>query len=184
MPKSKGRGKRNAHRRAIAEAERETGPDTSLVLYRWPDGWTIRRLMTHEDAYREGVLVHNCCSWYGPLVEPGTVGSLRTPDNFPVTTFRFVPPEIRNPPYDREGWVGAIGGHGDSRPVKDEYAMRLVAWTRTLAYPVEIDVTNGAFSERMARAAGVHEQAQAAELGRQLEAQVRRQREAEFGRIM
>jgi hypothetical protein len=160
MPKSANRGKRNTRRRAIQEAEQHAGPDSSLVLHEFPDGWTIRRLMTPADEFREGLLIGNCLwimngrqfwDW------PGTIASLRDPDNYPHVTFRFLPPEIRNPPDDKEGWVGTAGGHGDTKPIKDEYARRILRWTRTLPYPVEVDASNGGFSLAMPTTAGVPE---------------------------
>jgi hypothetical protein len=150
MPKSSNRGKRNARRRAVLEAEQHTGPDSSLILHRFPDGWTIRRLMTPMDELREGLLSHNCLWMFDGRQYwdwPGTICSLRDPDNYPHVTFRFARPEIRHAPDDREGWVDNAGGHGDSKPIKPEYERRLLEWIRTLPHPTEVDGSNGAFSD-------------------------------------
>lgn len=42
--------------------EQKFGPDTSEIIYQFPDGWTIRALHTYGDMYREGELMGNCFS--------------------------------------------------------------------------------------------------------------------------
>lgn len=36
------------------------GPDQSIVVYQWPDGWSVRQLTTYGDMHREGKLMSNC----------------------------------------------------------------------------------------------------------------------------
>jgi hypothetical protein len=39
-------------------------PDTSTIVHKFPNGWTIRKLNTWNDAHREGILMNNCITPY------------------------------------------------------------------------------------------------------------------------
>ena len=40
--------------------EKEFGPDSSIILHTFDDGWTIRRCRNYRDLNREGMLMSNC----------------------------------------------------------------------------------------------------------------------------
>lgn len=117
--------------------------DCSVVVYAFPDGWTVRRLDRVSDLLREGRLMGNCLEWSdyrhhhrkddARLRPRGFTNeryfSLRDPDNLPHLTFVM------------SNWSGKARGHSrlmrdvlgrhNSEP-RDTYLKRLYAWAYTL----------------------------------------------------
>jgi hypothetical protein len=58
--------------------------DHSLVVHRFPDGWTVRRLLTRGDEHREGELMRHCWS-HIDKADPEGAGH---PDHFQSMCFR------------------------------------------------------------------------------------------------
>lgn len=50
--------------KAQALEQQHSTPDTSTIVYQWPDGWTMRQLKTYADMNREGELMGNCFGLY------------------------------------------------------------------------------------------------------------------------
>lgn len=44
------------------ELDQQIGPDSSIVVYTFPNGWTVRELTTLGDVHREGELMGSCLS--------------------------------------------------------------------------------------------------------------------------
>jgi hypothetical protein len=61
------------------------GPDSSLIVYDYGDGWTVRRILNANDQHREGVLLRNCL--VGRWVMDTNLWSLRDRDNLPHLAF-------------------------------------------------------------------------------------------------
>ena len=60
------------------------------------------------------------------------IHSLRDADNYPHVTFAFLEATEDDP----RGWIGAIAGNGNTRPIKRAYAARILGWLNSLPYPV------------------------------------------------
>jgi hypothetical protein len=79
-------GRRARELRAKARQLEETlGPDQSLIVFDYGDGWTVRHITTLADQHREGTLMRHCLR---TVTTPDqNAWSLRDPDNLPHLTF-------------------------------------------------------------------------------------------------
>jgi hypothetical protein len=95
-------GKSQKALRQQAERHDSQHPDTSEVVHKFPDGWSIRRPRTNADHWRESDLMSNCvgdrCETSDdpndPNLEPdSSYHSLRDPDNIPHVSWDLESPE-------------------------------------------------------------------------------------------
>lgn len=142
-------------RRALRDADERYGPDETVVIFEFEDGWTIRRLTSISDVRREGRLMEHCLTeerWVPsdvPAERLEVFYSLRDPANLPHLTFVHFPaaaPGEATIDYDGEsplpfgpGRLAAVGhtfvsAHGNQAP-REVYVLRVAAWQETLPYP-------------------------------------------------
>lgn len=134
------RGKRHRRARAVREADERFGPDQSVTVHTFPDGWTIRHAQTINDQWREGTLMKNCLQDQKDLVAMAgdraheftgltdeTVYSLRDPSNFPHVTIEM-----------SMGGNAYPWGAAQAFPPKDEYLARVLEWIATLDDPPQL----------------------------------------------
>ncbi len=108
--------------------------DSGKIVHPFPNGWSIRKLVTPEDAKYEGRLMDNCVGDYHddlqprPLFPDGTgsgygprhIYSLRDPKNKPHVSFGIID--------ERHGsHLSSVYGKGNEEP-KDMYAAALKEW--------------------------------------------------------
>lgn len=122
--------------------ERGLWPDTSETVYEFPDGWTVKRLKTNADVWREGEIMNHCWAeqpWeYGDRllddedllalpVEGEGHYSLRDPNNIPKLSFYY--DRSGGGPDPVPGALHSVFGHGDQAP-SPKYMRRLQEWLR------------------------------------------------------
>jgi hypothetical protein len=138
----------------IMEFADARGPDQSDVIHEFPDGWSVRRIKTDGDAWREGYLMHNCWARRGERGCPdertlgfyGHMYSLRDPDNWPLVSFYVDPandfdrlPDSSRPAIPAGTMrIHYARGHGNSTP-KPEHMERIQEWARITGLPTDWD---------------------------------------------
>jgi hypothetical protein len=99
--------------------------DERLVVYRWPDGWTLERVGTEHDMELEGTLLKNCFrdpkSWPLELTDSRfdcdcELLSLRDPRGRPHAGIAL-----------EDGVLVELAGKANGR-LKWEYAERIMSW--------------------------------------------------------
>jgi hypothetical protein len=78
----------------LRNKEAQEGPlAKGHVVHQWPDGWTMRRLDTHEELQAEGDAMGHCVGGYGDEVAKGNAAiySLRDPNHKPHVTIEHEP---------------------------------------------------------------------------------------------
>jgi hypothetical protein len=133
-PAAHGRRAKRARRlRALRDADTQYGPDTSKVVHTYRDGWTIRRLDTITELWREGALMKHCLQNTNPddvTDDPRYAKrySLRDPDNHPHVTIVHLATSIDGHPPG----ASFVHGHANSYPPKPAYLQRISEWLDTL----------------------------------------------------
>lgn len=120
---------------------RQRDPNAGEVVHQFPNGWSMRRLTTPDEAYDEGEAMQNCVPKFAPGIQSGDVHifSLRDPRNEPHANVLIQPGEDG---HWASGHVRDIRGKQNARPV-DDYRNMLVDWFNTLSQkpPVRWDPT-------------------------------------------
>jgi hypothetical protein len=86
---------------------RQRDPHAGEIVHAFPDGWTMRRVQTPDEAYIEGEEMQNCLPKFAPDIDSGRyhIFSLRDPKNAPHSNVLIAP---RN-----------MGGHWEGGVVRD-----------------------------------------------------------------
>jgi hypothetical protein len=115
------RGKRSRRLRDSREATQQFGIDRATIVFRFPDGWTVRRLGDATDLDREGMQMRNCLTGaYDYATYGETVYSLRDPGNIPHATMRVL------------HGLATIADAKANTQLKQEYADRIRTWLRAV----------------------------------------------------
>jgi hypothetical protein len=97
----------------VARAQEEAEVPEGRIVYQWPDGWTVRELLTTRELVIEGNVLRHCVKSYteGDLVIGGgesRVYSLRDPENRPVVTMEWLTDERRVPASGLRGFANQV----------------------------------------------------------------------------
>ena len=102
------------------------------VVYRWPDGWTVKRLNTSDDLRYEGDAMGHCIGNddqpYCDALENGDIEaySLRDPSGIPHATWHYNP----------DGSLAQLQGTSGHTP-KEEYQQRFIQWSEEEGKPTD-----------------------------------------------
>lgn len=109
---------------------RERDPNAGEVVHAYPDGWTMRRLSTPQEAYVEGEEMQNCLPKFAPEVNSGKyhLFSLRDHVNAPHANVLIAPRHEGG--HWEGGVVRDIRGKQNVKPslVDPDYHNRIVDW--------------------------------------------------------
>jgi 2'-5' RNA ligase len=125
--------------------EQEYGPEQSVPIHQFPDGWSIHHLPNWGEVGREGAMMNHCWAGLGdkddmePIEGPDMNVSLRDPNGWPHASFSFDP--TTREPYE----IGLHGGQmmergGEYEPREAEHMKRILDFARS--YPQMRSVQN------------------------------------------
>ena len=141
-------GRRRRARLALArQFDTEAGfADLSPVVYRFADGWTVRRLPYLFGQHREGLLMRSCLA--GAEARDRNCWSLRDPDNLPHATFTLWR-RVDDSPVDDAVRIARplplivsagmllLADPPFRQPLKPEYAARLLEFAERATLPAD-----------------------------------------------
>lgn len=114
---------------------------SGIVVYEWPDGWTVRELLTEADLEYEGAAMGHCVDQYdvADLRKNVRLFSLRDPKNEPHATMEWI---LAHAPYSGN-YVSQLRGKGNQHPPKTEYLLRMAEFRdQELATATPLDISS------------------------------------------